>query len=118
MPCQRADSPESSTYREIVRRLIEEYASYKSSSGDIRTESVVGRAHDHYEVLDVGWHGRQRIHSSTLHIDICDGKVWLEHNGTDALIADELVAAGIPKEDLVLGFHPADVRPLTGYGVG
>ena len=30
-------------YRAIVRRLIEEYASYGPASGDIRTEAVVDR---------------------------------------------------------------------------
>ncbi|MGD2182218.1 element excision factor XisI family protein [Lusitaniella coriacea LEGE 07167] len=25
--------------------------------------------------------------------------------------------AGIPKDSIVLGFHPADVRPHTGYAV-
>jgi hypothetical protein len=105
-------------YRMIVRRLIEEYAGYKPSRGDIRTEAVVDREHDHYEVMQVGWEGHRRIHGSIIHIDIRDGKVWIEHNGTDALLTDELISAGIPKEDIVLGFHPADVRPLTGYGVG
>ena len=33
-------------YRQIVRRLIEEYASYKPAYGDIRTEAVVDREHD------------------------------------------------------------------------
>jgi hypothetical protein len=44
--------------------------------------------------------------------------VWIEHNGTDAQIGEELVAAGIPRSDIVLGFQPAEVRPLTKYGVG
>ncbi|WP_445636132.1 hypothetical protein NSTC745_00980 [Nostoc sp. DSM 114161] len=29
----------------------------------------------------------------------------------------ELVAAGIPKEKIVLGFHPPNVRQHTGYAV-
>jgi hypothetical protein len=103
-------------YREIVRHLIEEYASYKPSYGDIRTEAVVDCEHDHYEVVQVGWDGHRRVHGSVIHIDIRDGKVWIEYNGTDAEIGAELVAAGIPKEDIVLGFQPAEIRPLTGYG--
>jgi hypothetical protein len=105
-------------YRQIVRQLVEEYASYKPSYGDIRTEAVVDREHDHYEVLQVGWDGRQRVHGSIIHIDIRDGKVWIEHNGTDARIGEELVAAGIPRNDIVLGFQPAEIRPLTKFGVG
>jgi hypothetical protein len=105
-------------YREIVRRLIEEYASYKPAYGDIRTEAVVDRDRDHYEVVQLGWSGGRRVHGSIIHIDIRDGKVWIEHNGTDARLGEELVAAGIPRNDIVLGFHPAELRPLTGYGVG
>lgn len=104
-------------YREIVRRLIEEYASYRPAYGDIRTEAVVDREHDHYEVMQVGWNDGQRVHGSIIHIDIRDGKVWIEYNGTDARIAEELVAAGIPRADIVLGFQPAELRSLTSYGV-
>ena len=53
-----------------------------------------------------------------LHLDIINGKVWIQFNGTDQSVADELVAAGIPKEDIVLAEKPADIRPFTGYGVG
>ncbi len=35
-------------YRDIVRRIIEEYASYKPSNGQIDTEAIVDREHDHY----------------------------------------------------------------------
>ena len=36
----------------------------------------------------------------------------------DARIGEELVAAGIPRHDIVLGFQPVELRSLTGYGVG
>ena len=105
-------------YRGIVRRLIEEYAGYKPSYGDIRTKAVIDAEHDHYEVMQVGWNGSHRVHGSIIHIDIRDGKVWIEYNGTDVRLAEELVAAGIPRKDIVLGFQPAELRPLTSYGVG
>jgi hypothetical protein len=105
-------------YRAIVRRLIEEYAAYKPAYGDVRTEAVIDPEHDHYEVMQVGWNDGRRVHGSIIHIDIRDGKVWIEHNGTDARIGEELVAAGIARNDIVLGFQPPDVRPLTSYGVG
>lgn len=105
-------------YREIVRRVIEEYAKDKPSLGQVKTESVIDPAHDHYEVMHVGWHGHRRIHGAVVHIDIHDGKVWIQHDGTNRPVADELVEAGIPKEDIVLGFHPASVRQHTGFAVG
>jgi hypothetical protein len=105
-------------YRAIVRRLIEEYASYKPAYGDIRTEAVVDRDRDHYEVMQVGWDRHRRVHGSIIHIDIRDGKVWIEYNGTDCDIGEEMVAAGIPKQDIVLGFQPAELRTVLGYAAG
>jgi hypothetical protein len=105
-------------YREIVRGVIEEYASYKPSHGQIDTEAIVDREHDHYEVMHVGWDGDRRVHGSVIHIDIIGGKVWLQYDGTNRPVADELIAAGIPQEDIVLAFHPERVRQFTGFAVG
>ena len=66
----------------------------------------------------MGWNGDCRVHGSIIHIDIRDGKVWIEHNGTDAHLGEELVAAGIPRHDIVLGFQPTELRSLAGFGVG
>jgi hypothetical protein len=104
-------------YRLIVRRLIEEYASYKPSHGQIDTEAIIDPDRDHYEVMHVGWDKARRVHGSVVHIDIINGKVWVQYDGTTQPIAEELVAAGIPREDIVLGFHPARVRQYTGFAV-
>jgi XisI protein len=104
-------------YREIVRRLIEEYASYKPANGQIETEAIVDREGNHYEVMHIGWDGVRRVHGAVIHIDIHGDKVWIQYDGTNRPVAEELLAAGIPREDIVLAFHPAELRPLTGYGV-
>jgi hypothetical protein len=105
-------------YRQIVRNVIEDYGSGKPSHGEIETEVIINPEKDHYEVLHVGWDGKRRVHGSVVHLDIINGKVWIQYDGTNRPVADELMAAGIPKEDIVLGFHPARVRPYTGFAVG
>ncbi len=105
-------------YREIVRRVIEEYASYKPANGQIDTEAIIDPVKDHYEVMHVGWDRHRRVHGSVIHLDIINGKVWIQYDGTNRPVADELIAAGIPQDDIVLAFHPANLRPLTGFAVG
>jgi hypothetical protein len=105
-------------YREIVRNLIAAYAQYKPSHGQIETEAITDREHDHYELMHVGWDGVRRVHGAVIHIDIQGGKVWIQYDGTSRPVAEELIAGGIPREDIVLGFHPAEVRQLTGFAVG
>ena len=105
-------------YREIVRRLIDEYASYKPYHGQIETEAIVDPNRDHYEVMHVGWDGVRRVRGSVVHIDIIDGKVWIQYDGTTRPVAQELMAAGIPREAIVLGSHPPHVRQHTGFAIG
>jgi hypothetical protein len=105
-------------YREIVRRIVRDYGQSPPSHGQIQNEVVVDPGQDHYEVLHVGWDGERRVHGSVIHLDIIGGKIWIQYDGTNWPVADELIAAGVPREDIVLGFHPASVRPHTGFAVG
>jgi hypothetical protein len=105
-------------YRDIVRRIVKQYAGYKPANGQIDTETIIDPERDHYEVMYIGWDGPRRVHGSVIHLDIIEGKIWIQHDGTNWPVADELVEAGVPREDIVLAFQPAKVRPLTGFGVG
>jgi hypothetical protein len=44
------------------------------------------------------------------HLEIRDGKIWVLTDSTEQGIATELVEAGIPKDQIVLGFYPPKVR--------
>jgi ketopantoate reductase len=104
-------------YRKVIRELIEDYARNKPSIGDIEVEMVLDERNDHYELIHVGWHKDYRVHGAVLHIDIRGGKVWIQHDGTDDIVAERLVEAGIPKDRIVLAFKPPEIRPHTGYAV-
>jgi hypothetical protein len=104
-------------FRTIVRKIIEEYASYKPSHGHIETEAIIDPVKDHYEVMHVGWDGMRRVHGCVVHIDIIDEKIWIQYDGTSRPVAEALLAAGIPREAIVLGFHPAALRQYTDFAV-
>jgi XisI protein len=40
------------------------------------------------------------------------------HRAAARPVAEELMAAGAPREDIVVGFRPARFRQLTGFAVG
>ncbi|MEZ4734234.1 MAG: XisI protein [Caldilineaceae bacterium] len=103
-------------YRDAIEAAIREYDGIKLAYGDIDLEAVADRVHDHYEVM-MGWDNHERVHASIIHIDIINNKVWIQHDATDVGIANELVARGVPKEDIVLAFHPPYKRPYTGFAV-
>ncbi len=102
-------------FRAAVKRVIEEYAQYKPSIGAIEVETVFAEEHDHYEMLYIGWEGPKRVHGTVIHIDIRDGKIWIQHDGTSAGVAEDLVAAGIPRDLIVIGWHTPELRKHTAY---
>jgi hypothetical protein len=104
-------------YRRGIEAVLRDYAQIPYAHGEIQTEVVVDRQADHYLLLAIGWDGARRIHGSVVHIDIIDGKVWIQRDGTEHGIAEELVEAGIPRDRIVLGFRPADLRQYTQYAV-
>lgn len=113
--CEDSAMDKLTRYREIARHIIHEYAGYGSAHGDVKTEAIIDLENDHYELMRVGWQGERRIHGCVIHLDIINDKIWIQHDGTNWPVADALLEAGVPQEDIVLGFHPADVRPLTGF---
>lgn len=104
-------------YRRIIRELIQRYAQYKPACDDIQIEVIFDPSNDHYELVYAGWNGIYRIHGSVVHIDIRQDKVWIQYDGTEDGVADELVAAGIPRDRIVLAFKPPRARPYTGFAV-
>ena len=106
-----------SHYREIIQKLLSDYASYHQADDEVRAEVIGDTSKDHYEMILVGWEGSQRVHNLAIHIDIIDHKVWLQHDGANLVVAEDLVKAGIPRENIVLGFRPPHLRQYTDFAV-
>jgi XisI protein len=105
-------------YREIIERTLTEYASVPYAHGDIQTEPVFDRERNRYLLVNVGWHDDERVHGALVHVEIIGDKIWIQRDGTEHGIAKDLVAAGIPRDRIVLGFRVPESRPYTGFAVG
>ncbi|MCW3094505.1 MAG: hypothetical protein JWL77_123 [Chthonomonadaceae bacterium] len=105
------------TYREIIKGVIRSVADFLPVEEGVRIETIFDDADGHYELLSIGWSNQRRIHSTLVHIDLQDGKVWVERDGTDLEIVQDLLDAGIPSEHMVLGFHPPNQRKFTDFAV-
>ncbi len=105
------------TYSQAVERVLNVYANIPYAHGELRCEALFDREHDRYALITLGWNAGKRMHFTLVHIDIVDGKVRIEKDNTEDGVAEELVQAGIPKSQIVLAFHPTDVREHTEYAV-
>jgi hypothetical protein len=104
-------------YREILEKLLVEYASIPYAYGEIKTEAVFDRTGDHYLLVNVGWDNSRRVHGCLVHMDLINGKVWIQRDGTEQGLAAQLEEAGIARSDIVLGFRPPEIRKYTDYAV-
>jgi hypothetical protein len=102
-------------YPRLVEDLVRRYGKIQPGRGDIETQLIFDREHGHYQLQYVGWDKLQRVRGCVLHIDIKDGKIWIQHDGTEVGVANELVEMDVPKHDIVLAFHPPYKRPYTGF---
>jgi hypothetical protein len=102
-------------WRDALERILGAHAALPSSYGDVRSQLVADRKRDSYLVVDVGWKGYERIHEPLIHVDVIDGKLWIQYDGTEEGIATELVKAGVPRDRIVLAFKPLDVRKYTDF---
>jgi hypothetical protein len=108
-------------YRQIILRALQDYASFasqaSSSQGTYEYEVVADREGDHYLVMSQGWEGRRRIHHCVIHLDIINGKIWIQHDNTEDGIGQNLLEAGVPKDKIVLGFKSPALRKYTEFAV-
>jgi hypothetical protein len=105
-------------YQKILRDTLEEYGNIKKNlNPNVKSQIIIDDIHRHYQLLSVGWHNERFIYLVTFHFDIIGGKVWIQQNNTDVLIADELIEKGVLKTDIVLGFVPEKYRSYEGFAI-
>ncbi len=106
-------------YKKIVRSVVEAIASISPSTEEIETQLIMDDERGHYLLFAVGWERSNWIYATFVHIDVkMDGKVWLQHDGTDLRIAEMLIEKGIPKNEIVIGFQAPHARKLMeGFAI-
>ncbi|MDL1895996.1 XisI protein [Anaerolineae bacterium CFX7] len=100
-------------YRHIIERILAEHLEYIPKEREIETIAVVDDQSNNFLLLDLGWQPTRRIHSVIFHLRIKDDKIWIEQDWTEDGVARDLLRAGVPPDDIILGFQPPDMRPYA-----
>lgn len=103
------------TDREVIEKVLAEYAAIPYAHGQVATQTVFDRTSDHYLLMIVGHDGKRRVHGCLVHIDIQGDTIMIQRDGTEHGIAPELVRQGIAPERIVLAFHHAGARPYSEF---
>lgn len=104
-------------YQTILTNFLNKEAADKEIP-NIEFLVVIDKQNNHFQLVETGWHDKQYIYCVIFHFQIKpNGKIWLFINNTDTLVAEELMKQNVPASDIVISFHPAYIRQLTGFAV-
>ncbi|QLE55285.1 XisI protein [Nostoc sp. TCL26-01] len=104
-------------YRQLIKQILSEHQQEQSHTDTVQSQLILDHENDHYQLAYVGWQGDKRVFGPIIHLDIKNGKIWIQYNGTEESIAEQLVELGVPPSDIVIGFHSPFKRQFTAYAV-
>ena len=105
-------------YRDVIENKLNEFVALSEGAigrNTARYKAVFDRRGDSYLVIREGWEESVRILSFVIYVEIVNGKILIQEDWTEHGLARDFEEAGILKSEIVLGFQPPYVRPLTDY---
>jgi len=104
-------------YREFAKQVIQNHTRHKISYGEVEIQAICDTDGDHYQIVHAGWHQRLRQYGCVIHMNIRDNKFWIEYDGTEVGVANELIELGVPKTDIVLAYLSPFARQHSDFAV-
>src|SRR5262245_39471321 len=101
----------------IIEQAFCERARFCVAPEEFRTLMAFDREHGQYLMIDEWSEGYRRIHRGWAHIELQYNKIWIHEDGTEEGIANLLLAAGIPRDGIVLAFHAPSLQADTEFTV-
>lgn len=106
--------------RQIIEIVLTEKAEFyrrinNQKADENMVELVFDRERDSYVLFNIAWEKYERIHYTVAHLDIINGKIWIQKDSTEEGIATDLENLAVPKDKIVLAFHSPVLRKYTEY---
>lgn len=104
-------------YRDIIKKILTVYHDWASNApkGGIEECLAFDEVRDHYFWFHTGWNGKHRVQEVMVYLRIREGKIWVEEDWTKQGVVNDLLAAGVSQEEIVLGFQHPSKRRFTEF---
>lgn len=96
-------------------KVLRDYYEFLGNDPESELQLIIDEKNHHYILLEAGWHKNQRIYGNLIHLDIIQAKIWIQQDGTEIGIANELVDLGISPQQIVLAFKTLERRKITDF---
>ncbi|MGK7918681.1 MAG: XisI protein [Trichodesmium sp.] len=103
--------------KEAIIKVLQDYIEYLGNDPEMQCQLIIDETRNHYLLIEIGWQNSRRIYGTLIHLDIINQKIWIQQDGTEEGIADELVNLGVPHQQIVLAFKTVERRKITDFAV-
>jgi hypothetical protein len=106
-------------YRTLIKQGLSRRRDFYNGPGNQDIQAVCAFDDDagQYLLRWIGWQNKRRVQTTMLHVSLHNDKIWIETDETEEGFATELLKAGVPHSDIVLAFHPPQLRQYTDFAV-
>jgi hypothetical protein len=99
-------------YQELEKRASNSIADQK-----VNAVFVIDEVKGIFAWLDFGWTKQGRIETINVFVRLQEGRIHIEEDMTEEGIGTILLKKGVPPKDIVVEFHPPEMRQYTEFGV-
>lgn len=102
-------------YQHLIAEILLRHADDETCRDSVVTEAILDHQRSRYILMNVGWQGEHRVHAPVVHVDIQGGKFWIQKDGTEYGIGNELLDAGVPPDHIVPAFYHESHRANMAF---
>ena len=104
-------------YRDLIKSLLSQHVEIcnRQPRPGVEHVMIADDERGHYVWAKIGWADGRRVEQMNVYVRLRNGKFWIEEDWTEDGIATDLLAAGVPHQDIVLAFHAPEMRPYTEF---
>ena len=106
-------------YQALILQILADYSKIRySNMAGVENRLIADKENHRYQIVTMGWDKDGNfIHDCPLHIDIINGKIWVQWNMTDLDLDRVFLENGVPKSEIVIGFFSPEMREYTDYAL-
>ena len=101
----------------VIPKVLQYYVEHQDSFGEVQTSLIISQDQNHFLLVDDGWQDGIRAYGVLAHAEIRNSKIYVQRDGTEEGITDDLLRAGVKAQEIVLAFHPPEIREHTGLAI-
>ena len=104
-------------YGKILKEILSQKIEIVKSSSKLAEILVADSVHGVYAWQAFGWSDGERQSYQRFFARIKDNKIHIEEDWTEEGIGTILLEKGVPPKDIVIEFHPPEMRQYTEFAL-